>query len=90
MEYLEEKWVERRSKKILLFPDCEQYLRKVRNRQEEGCEPLNKYFMMTDILSAYDWPKNNVVNLYYEITEEAADTQKHSKHSKPSKLPHKK
>jgi hypothetical protein len=25
------------------------------------------YYMMTDLLSAYDYPKNNIVGIYYEF-----------------------
>lgn len=42
--------------------------------------------MMTDILSAYDWPKNNVASLYYDI----ADGPEDSPHPAPPKKQRKK
>ena len=65
VDYLEDRWMKGAlTHKLFLYPDQEQFIRKLKLREEP--EPLNMYYMMADLLSAYDYPKNNAIVLYFE------------------------
>lgn len=84
IDYLEGKWLKGISTQHLqLYPDLELYLKKIKGKADN--EPLSPYLMMTDLLCAYDWPKDNILTLFYDVTEEGTEKMKASQAKKKSK-----
>lgn len=72
IDYLKGKWFKDNSinVQLQLYPDYEFYLRKIKGKPDS--DPLSPYLMMTDLLCAYDYPKGNILTMYYDVVEEGA------------------
>jgi hypothetical protein len=75
---LTNKWIRGKpGYKILLYPDISTFLKNSPLAEKERLikEPLNNYYMFTDIMAGCGIGQNGILNLNYEI----ADIRKHCK-----------
>lgn len=71
IEHLKKKWLENIPElSISLFPDEKNWLKSVEFSETPTNLPeLSENYLVSDLNSAYDFPENHVLYIYYELSE---------------------